>query len=77
MASDSAEELVEMRFFVSRKVFNVFDAVAKSRRVAKNKLGAEIFDEWAAGRVHESSLIQRLIRGNGIEIQTEWGELSE
>jgi hypothetical protein len=76
--ADPVDELVEMpRGFMSRRVYNVFDAVSKARRTAKNKLLAEIIDEWAAARVHEASLIQRLSRGNGNDSHSDWAELSE
>jgi hypothetical protein len=76
--TDPVEEQVEMpRGFMSRRVYNVFDAVSKARRTAKNKLLAEIIEEWAAARLHEASLIQRLNRGNGNDSHSDWAELPE
>jgi hypothetical protein len=78
MAADSADELVEMRFFVTRDTFNVFDAVSKADRIPKNKLGASVFDEWAARQIHRAQMVSRLTRnGNGNDVQSGWGELSE
>jgi hypothetical protein len=75
MATDS--ELVEIRFYVPRDVFNVFDAISRANRTPKSKLGVEIFREWSERKVHEANVVLRLIRGNGNDPQSEWGELSE
>ncbi len=76
--ADHADELVEMRFYVRRDTFNVFDAVSKADRIPKNKLGASVFDEWAVRQVHRAQMVTRLIRGgNGNESQTDWAELPE
>lgn len=73
--ANNSPELVEMRFFVTRDDYNVFDAVAKARRVPKNKLASEVFGEWAKETIHTASLVLRMTRGNGNDPQSGWGEL--
>ncbi len=70
-------ELIEVRFFVNRDVYNVFDASCKANRTPKSKLGAASFEEWASRKIHESTVILRLIRGNGNDPHTDWGDVPE
>ncbi len=67
---------VEIRFFVERDVYDVFDASSKAHRIPKNKLGESIFSEWAAAKRHEATLVLRLSRGNGNDPQPEWEDTS-
>jgi len=71
----SEDEMVEVRFLVKRATFNVFDAVSRATNTPKNRLGVEIFDEWADREVHRASLVYRLTKGNGNGPQTDWGDL--
>lgn len=78
IAKPMDDELVEVRFYVRRGVFNVFDAVSKAVNKPKNKLGATIFEDWADRERHRASMVMRLTRsGNGNDPQTDWGDMPE
>jgi len=78
MADPHVDELVEVRFYVRRSTYNVFDACSKSDHIPKNKLGAAVFDEWADRQIHRASMVMRLTRGgNGNDSHSDWGDLAE
>ena len=59
-------EKVELRGDISRDITDVLDAVAKAKRVSRMEMVERVLREWAEEKVHESMMVQRITRGNGI-----------
>ena len=55
---------VELRGLVSREVIEVIDAISIARKKTRIDVVIEVLEAFVAERVHESSLIQRITRGN-------------
>lgn len=53
-------DMVELRGECPRNTVNVLDAVSMARDQTRTSLVNEILGEWAAKRVHEASLVQRI-----------------
>jgi len=63
MAEDDL--VVELRGMCPREVVDVLDAVSQAKRISRMELVNRILGEWRDQKVHESSLIHRVTRGNG------------
>ncbi len=58
---------VELRGDIDRDVADVLDAVAKARRVSRMEVVAAVLGEWAKDKLHESTLVLRLARREGMK----------
>ena len=56
---------VELRGDIDRDVADVLDAVAKARRVSRMDVVASVLGDWAKDKIHESTIVLRLARGQG------------
>lgn len=56
---------VELRGDVDRDIVDVLDAVAKAKRRSRMEIVELALKEWAEGKLHESTLVVRLSRGQG------------
>lgn len=59
-----AADKVELRGEVPRDLIDVIDAVAMARGCTRMEMVQQVLHAWACDRVHESTLIQRVTRGN-------------
>lgn len=71
------DEMVELRFDVPRRVFNVLDGYCKAKRVPRNKQAALVMTEWAREMSHVANVVMAINRGNGNEPQSEWADLAD
>jgi hypothetical protein len=55
---------VELRGDCPRITVDILDAVSNARRISRTELVNQILGEWARQQLMESSLIQRVTRGN-------------
>ena len=58
-------ELRDLRASISVQSDQVLEAVSTHSGKSKQQLVREILDEWAARKVHEAMLIERMTRVNG------------
>jgi predicted transcriptional regulator len=56
---------VELRGDIERDIIDVLDAVAKAKRRSRMEVVEQALREWADGKLHESTLVVRLARGQG------------
>ena len=66
------DDMVEMRFNVPRRAYDVFDAVRIGRNQSKSAMAMSIILEWAAREVHVSTVVQRITRGKAPVSQANW-----
>lgn len=57
---------VEIRCDLERECSDVIDAVAKAKGISRTQMTLMILREWTRDKVHESTLVHRLTRANGI-----------
>ena len=57
-------EPVELRGDCPRLTVDILDAVSNARRISRTELVNQILGEWAKQQLMESSLVQRVTRGN-------------
>lgn len=60
-------EPVEIRVDLEREYSDVIDAVAKAKGISRTQMALHILREWSREKVHESTLVVRLTRRNGVE----------
>jgi hypothetical protein len=63
-------ETVELRQQIPSDTAQVFDAIAIARMCSRAEVIAEVLNDWAAKRIHEAKILQRVTRGNGAESDT-------
>lgn len=64
MAASSDPTLVELRGMAPRELIDVLDAISAARRQSRIELVLEVLGRWADERVHEASILQRVVRSN-------------
>lgn len=65
-------DLVELRGDVPEHVIAVIDAVVQSTPGASRmSVVREILDRWARQKVHEATLVGRVVRGHGFRTEAE------
>jgi hypothetical protein len=67
---------VELRGMCPRRVVDVLDAVSNARRITRTELVNAVLSEWADARIHESSLIHRIV-GLNPSLRDEFGAGAE
>lgn len=60
-------EPVEIRVDLDREYSDVIDAVAKAKNISRSQVVLKILREWSEEKVHESMMVQRLTRSNGLK----------
>lgn len=55
---------VELRVELPRHLMDMLDARVMARRSSRKEETIAIFEQWAKELVHQSTLVQRLARGN-------------
>lgn len=63
-ARSTDSNTTELRGECPKQTINVLDAVSMARDLTRTALVNEILGEWAAKKLHESILIQRITGGN-------------
>lgn len=66
-------DVAELRGDCPRQTLQVLDAVAIARDLTRIALVNEILGEWAAKKLHESMLIQRVTGANPQEVEAVGG----
>lgn len=72
-----SDDKVEVRFDVSRAVFDVYDAKRMALRMSKQAMGESIFTDWARQELHLAKVVMNVTRGKGIDSPSGWGELGD
>lgn len=75
MPSNEEPATIELRGQCPREIVDVLDAICVARRINRTDLVNRILKVWASDRLHESTLIQRVTRGNPALPETQPGEL--
>lgn len=57
-------ESVELRTDLPREVADVVDAISVAQRLTRGQLVVRILSEWAQQRMHEHSVLSRVVRSN-------------
>lgn len=60
-----ADEKIELRGDIDRDVSDMLDAVSGHMRISRIKLAEKILRRWAEDKYHESTVVLRVMRGNG------------
>lgn len=60
-------EPVEIRVDLEREYSDVIDAVAKAKGISRTQIVLKILREWSEEKVHESTLVLRLAKREGIK----------
>lgn len=63
-ARGGTSQTTELRGECPRSIVNVLDAVSMARDVPRNTIVNEVLGEWAAKKLHESMLINRVAGSN-------------
>lgn len=63
-ARGAEAHVVELRGECPRQTVNVLDAVSMASNRTRTSLVNEILGEWAAKKIHESNLVNRVLVGN-------------
>ena len=71
----AAPDTTELRGPCPKRVVGVLDAVSGARKLDRMQLVNEILLEWAKKRVHESTIVARVLRINPAEADSGWGDL--
>lgn len=58
-------EQVELRQNIPAETAQVLDAIAIARRCSRAEVVAEVLNRFANERLHESTIVARVMRGNG------------
>ena len=60
----SGKNTVELRGDSPEEVVSVIDAISLARRMNRMQLVNEILSEWVRQKLHETTLVQRVMRSN-------------
>lgn len=66
----SGKNTVELRGESPEEVVSVIDAISLARRMNRMQLVNEILGEWVRQKVHETTLVQRVMRSNPQQAET-------
>lgn len=58
-------ELRDLRASISVTADQVLEAMARATDSTKQELVRKVLDDWAAQKIHEATMIQRLAPGDG------------
>jgi len=58
-------EPVELRGDIEREIVDVLDAVAMSTGISRIDLAEQILKEWADKKIHEATLVVRVVGSKG------------
>lgn len=61
-----ADELRDLRVKITVATDAVLDAIAQVGGRDRNDVAREVLDKWAADRIHESSLIDKRLKAEGL-----------
>jgi len=75
MAATDDTTSVELRGPCPREVVDVLDAFCSARRITRTELVNRILTKWAADRLHEATLLERVTRGNPKPAHSGFGDL--
>lgn len=68
-----SDDMLDVRTKLCPRTHAVLTAISKANGKELAELLREITDEWAEHKVHEATLVQRLIRGEGGSVEPKGG----
>lgn len=65
---------VELRGPCPREIVDVLDAVSQAKRITRTELVNRVLASWVRERLHETTLVQRVTRGNPALADARWSD---